>query len=320
MPDEIDVLRRFRDETPGPSTDAWLRARAAIAAARSDQQRPARARGRWPGRPGPLPLAAGAAVAAAVAGLLVVLLPGPPAIRPGGPIRTTAYVTRVEHALTSSRAGNLVGYARTVLPPGSRIQLQRGNMSSGPGVSSPLAVAVTVTWSYHDTSTTIGFAPGGQRVFAAEISPVPGGTGSQEVAVFYGDETWWRATTPAPGGPGPAPTCGHGIQIGPGGWRAFIRFQLRCGNFRAIGRQRAGAEPGTVAPGRQRVDGVSTLKLSGANGTVLWVSPATYLPVRVIVGGRQPTQIDFRWLSPTRANLAALSVTVPAGFRPVEPP
>jgi len=306
MPDEIDVLRRFRGETPGPSTDAWLRARAAIAAARSDEQRAAPARGRWPGRRSRISLAAGAAVAAAAAGLLVVL-PGPPATRAGGPVQTAAYLTRVDRALTSARARNLVGYARTVLPPGSRIRLQRGGMTSGPGVSSPLAVAVTLTRSYHDTSTTIGFAPGGQRVFAEQTGPAPGPGSSQEVAVFYGDKTWWRAATPAPpGGPAPAPSCGPGIQIGAGGWPGFIRSQLRCGNFHAAG--------------RQRVDGVAAVRLTGANGTVLWVSPATYLPVRVIVGGRQPTQIDFGWLSPTRANLAALSVTVPAGFRSVPPP
>jgi hypothetical protein len=48
--DEIELLRLFRDEMPGPSTDAWARARSAMAAARSEhepvghQRRPSRRR------------------------------------------------------------------------------------------------------------------------------------------------------------------------------------------------------------------------------------------------------------------------------------
>ena len=33
MPDEIDLLRAFRAETPGPDDAAWERARAAVALA-----------------------------------------------------------------------------------------------------------------------------------------------------------------------------------------------------------------------------------------------------------------------------------------------
>lgn len=33
---ELDVLKRFREDVPDPSTDAWLRARAAIEAVRGD--------------------------------------------------------------------------------------------------------------------------------------------------------------------------------------------------------------------------------------------------------------------------------------------
>ena len=37
---ELDVLKRFRDDVPEPSTDAWLRARAAIEAARAETSEP----------------------------------------------------------------------------------------------------------------------------------------------------------------------------------------------------------------------------------------------------------------------------------------
>jgi hypothetical protein len=128
-----------------------------------------------------------------------------------------------------------------------------------------------------------------------------------EVTVIYADGTWWRATLP-PSEPPPstAPRCGLGVDIGAGGWPAFFRHQLGCGEFRMAG--------------RQRVDGVQVVKLTESNGTMAWVNPVTYLPVRVIVAGLEPSIYDFRWLAPTAASLAPLSVPVPAGFRQVPPP
>jgi len=119
--DEIELLRRFIDEIPGPSTDAWARARAAIAAARAEEEpaghRPKRKPGRRRRRL--LAITAGAAGAAAVGGLLAVLLAGSPVATGGQQIQTTVYVARVERALASPRQDGLVGYARTVYPPGT---------------------------------------------------------------------------------------------------------------------------------------------------------------------------------------------------------
>ena len=58
----------------------------------------------------------------------------------------------------------------------------------------------------------------------------------------------------------------------------------------------------------------------------IWVDPSTYLPVRVSVtflhphGRSSQLVYDFRWLAPTKANLAALhaairQATIPAGYR-----
>jgi hypothetical protein len=146
--DEIELLRRFMDEIPGPSTDAWARARAAIAAARSEQEpaghRPERRTGRRRRRL--LAMTAGAAVAAA-AGLLAGLLPGSPVSTGRQQIQTTAYVTSVERALTSPRQDGLVGYTRTVYPPGT-VARPTGGLSAGPGGGSPWSVGSTVTWAY----------------------------------------------------------------------------------------------------------------------------------------------------------------------------
>jgi hypothetical protein len=99
MPDEIDLLRTFREHTPGPSATAWARAQTAIESARLEEgdapqgigaapdQTVGRPRpGRSPGlptrrlfwqRPGRRYVIAACVVAALVAGLLAVVLPGP---------------------------------------------------------------------------------------------------------------------------------------------------------------------------------------------------------------------------------------------------
>jgi hypothetical protein len=88
--------------------------------------------------------------------------------------------------------------------------------------------------------------------------------------------------------------------------------------------------------GKQHVDGINALKLVSVQRqrrgktlttltTTIWVDPATYLPVRVTYQSRWttqrtrpmvsvPTRFDIRWLPPTRANLALLTVRIPAGF------
>ena len=66
------------------------------------------------------------------------------------------------------------------------------------------------------------------------------------------------------------------------------------------------------------IDGINTIKITGDAGRfTFWVNPATYLPVRAILGQRQT---DFRWLPATPARLAQLKVTVPAGFKQVPAP
>jgi hypothetical protein len=89
----------------------------------------------------------------------------------------------------------------------------------------------------------------------------------------------------------------------------------------------------TVA-GRQRVDGVDAIKLTGhkpAAEATIWVDPSSYLPVRLtgrvqlISGGTDEQDagtltIDFRWLPPTSANLKELTAPIPPGFREVGQP
>jgi hypothetical protein len=72
------------------------------------------------------------------------------------------------------------------------------------------------------------------------------------------------------------------------------------------------------------IDGVSTVKLSQRPGPptkttiTIWIDAATYLPVRIVQVWADTTsadtQMDMRWLPPTPANQANLTVHIPAGF------
>jgi hypothetical protein len=305
MADEIDLLRRFIEEIPGPSTDAWARARAAIGAARSEEE-PSGHRSRLRlGRRRLLAITAGVATAAA-AGLLAGVLPGSPGPVGRQQIRTTAYVTGVERALASPRQDGLVGYTRTVYPPGT-VTGPTGELSAGPEASSPWRVGSTVTWAFQDTLKTSAFTPAGQPVFTERATHVSGRT--ETVTVIYPNATWWRATAGAPAGRTPAcpPVLTPGLPA-IARWAPFIRDELRCGGYRV--------------DGRQRVDGIDAVKLTGGKALVaLWVNPATYLPVRAISRfGRGQAQTEFRWLSPAPASQSGLRMRVPAGFRQIPPP
>ena len=323
MPDELDALRQFRDETPGPSTDAWNRARAAIAAARAEEEPSGRMPGRRsPGRRSPgrkagrrrvLWLATAGAVAAAVAGLLAVLLPGLPASRgTGAQIETTAFVTHVDHALSELGHRHLVAYARSEYPPGySAEPLSPGGLRVFPstGAGSPWNVRYLVVWAYQRVSKESAFSAAGYRVFDLRFAPA-GGT-LTSTGVIYRSRTWWRGaigSVPAQGGAVPA-QCGPGIRLGTGGWPTFIRYELSCGEF--------------TKGGQRRIDGIEAVQLTGnGGGEIIWVNPRTYLPVRTVFTGHggPRLQTDFGWFAPTRARLAELHLQVPPGFRQVPAP
>jgi photosystem II stability/assembly factor-like uncharacterized protein len=98
MPDEIDLLRAFRADTPGPDDAAWERARAAVALAESAdtpdpgsrrQRRPAvirRFRRPRPARGRVILAAAVVIVVGAAAGVLATVLLPPPSLN--GPVTT----------------------------------------------------------------------------------------------------------------------------------------------------------------------------------------------------------------------------------------
>jgi hypothetical protein len=225
---------------------------------------------------------------------------------------STAYVvSHVEHALAAPRQASLLQFTRTTFPAGTAVQpdgVASMNVASRPG--SPWQARYLENRRYHGRSRVSAFTAGGQRVFDLGVTLRDGSLTS--VTVAYGSQAWWRAGIsglPARPGSGPGVSCGPQIRMRVGtGWPDFIRTQLKCGEF-------------TVA-GRQRVDGVNAIKITSKQGLdTFWVSPRSYLPVRLITSlGGVRQQSDFRWLAPAPASLAQLKVTVPAGFKQVAPP
>lgn len=109
------------------------------------------------------------------------------------------------------------------------------------------------------------------------------------------------------------------VSAAPAAWTAMIHKALACGDFRPDGRQWIGGTHAIKIVSSARL--VPRLALFAQINGTLWVDPATFLPVKVRWTWPHGTlAATFRWLPPTWANLAALSVQIPSGFRPVRLP
>jgi hypothetical protein len=275
-------------------------------------------------------IAAAGAVAALTAGALTAAdVTGAFGSGNAQQIQTAAYITRVEHALATQAQEGLVSYSRTVLAPGTATEPSSDynwKIIGTPSPRSPFTADVVVTWEYQGSAAHVASTATGQPVYAEQVTAT--GRVLTAVVISYRDATWWRATQtlspgaqlPPPGAVLPVPGCGRGAppasnkghlvgSNGWDGWSAYIRQELSCGVYHQ--------------DGRQWVDGIDAVKLTG-NGHALfptmWIDPATYLPVRATQAREGAGPTDFRWFAVTAASLAHLKVSVPAGFRQVQPP
>ncbi len=247
--------------------------------------------------------------------------------------QTVAYVSsHTERALAAAQRGNLVEEIHTVgqnYPLGLTQVLSFPVNGGGTGhlvrQAGPTASQENI-WSYRGQLREQGLDAAGQPVFDASSTTAQSPAGSRTVmnvsgtGADYTSRTWWRSSLrlslPAAAGP---TACASAFLPAPVGttldWAAAIRTALSCGHFQLAGHEQAGP--------------VSAIKLVSAkvNGPyteTLWVDPSTYLPVRVTWNWLDPRAQgpgtltgDFRWVRPTQANLGALRVTVPDGFKPV---
>jgi hypothetical protein len=287
-------------------------AAAAAAAAAARASGPAASRRR-------LALRAVAGVAAVLAaGAVALATIGAPGARhdgTGGPPITAAYVVKhVDSALSTAEPGKIA--QMTVTTTGSAGLL---------GGS-----AAADEWSYGDQWRSVTYSSAGHPVYAEGLT-----TSSVYTLVNYPARTWARQPgLGRPAAPVPlvtgSPSCEPVVAAlpwlfqprppGPG----FSASSLPSTVASAL---RAAISCGTLdLAGRQRVDGTEAIELTSRPGSLIsetiWVSPGTYLPVRVVVSlaSGQPVfqrTADITWLRPTAENLAKLDVSIPTGFRQV---
>jgi hypothetical protein len=257
--------------------------------------------------------AAAVALAAGAVALVAVVVPGS---GHGGTDRSAvdaAYVVqRVDSALSAAGPGEIAQMSVTT---------HGGAASGGAGVA-----ATAEEWSSGGRWRSVAYSSAGDRVYDEGFSIASGYT-----VVSYQTRTWARQhgsggpAALAPGSRGCAPVIATrplllqpGLPGGlPAGWLPStvardLRAAISCGTL--------------VVAGRPRVDGIEAIELTSRPDSpiseTVWVSPGTYLPVRVVIrplsGQPGPWQTaDITWLAPSAQNLARLNVPVPPGFRQV---
>jgi hypothetical protein len=260
------------------------------------------------------------ALAAGAVALAVAVLPAAGHGIDGSAVDAAYVVKHVTSALSAAEPGEIAQMKVT---------------TSGPALpGGTAAVTISEEWSNGDQWRSVLYSSAGHQVFDEGFSTASGFT-----LVSYPARTWTREpglgrpVMPALGslsgrrGCGPVvgafpllfrlglPGTGSSASSLPTTVATELRTAVSCGTL-------------TVA-GRQRVDGTEAIELRSRPGSLIsetiWVSPDTYLPVRVVVRSAPGTPVlqqtaDFTWLPPTARNLAKLTVPIPAGFRKVSLP
>lgn len=282
-------------------------------------------------------IAAGTAVAAAAAVTVSLAATGN---QPGNtPVRTQTIAdvaTRTEQALAAAAdQGNAIQVIREG-GPGVTFRLYPLGMGGTlehppptpvlPGVLRNVTAQHMTSWTYHGLYLQEGFSAAGRLVFVNANGPIKLRSGKEVLGNYgaaYPVSARWRTAVRGTSGIGP-PTPLSCQDVAPSGypsWRATISKALSCGLY--------------YLSGRQQVDGVDAMTLvsrprfgGGLFRSTIWVDPATYLPVRtslITLSGPargQRLTFDFRFLPPTKANLAEMHAairraTLPATFRPL---
>lgn len=276
-------------------------------------------------------IAAGTAVAAAATAVTVSL--AATGSQPGSaPVRTQTIAdvaTRTDQALTAAVAqgkaiqltrtsGRHISFGLTALGPQGALHSPSPTQPL-PGARAAVIAQSTMSWQYRNLFLQEGFSAGGRLVFVNTNGPITLRSGRQVLGNYgaaFPVHIRWRSVFHGVSVAAPALSCQNGLPSEYPSWRASIAKALSCGLFHLAG--------------RQYVDGVDAMTLAGQPQygirETLWVNPATYLPVRLSAtffagpGRGQQVVTDFRFLPPTRANLAALHAAqrrapIPATFR-----
>jgi hypothetical protein len=272
--------------------------------------------------------AAGAAATLTAAAVALAAVEVPSALHSDAD--ATAYVVkRVDSALNAAEPGEIAQMTVTT--------------RSAPVNGGTTTTANAEEWSYGNQWRSVVTSQAGRPVYDQGSS-----TSSASVTVYtlvsYLARTWARQHEQRPSGIGKAGP--GGCELGAAG---TLQFLFEPGLAQLLGFHNSGSSLSASVPralhsaiscgslkvaGRQQVDGVDAIKLttppvSPASETI-WVSPGTYLPLRVVIRSDGPhhglilnnqvvllATADITWLPPTAQNLAKLTVPIPAGFRHV---
>jgi hypothetical protein len=270
---------------------------------------------------------AGTAVASAVA-VFVAAGPGAPA-HTQHPPGSASGVTGKPPGTPAQTVAEVIGNTERAISTHDLIMESTSNARvfslSGPPGHKTYTVMREVGWSYHNLelgelfSGPAGFGEG-QPVrmdIATRLdSERPGAvTQATTTRVDYVRHTWSRTVSQVKNPPAPVqvncrlrhylsrPMAPLKTDLGVS--PSSIRAALACGGLKITG--------------RAQIDGAPTIAMSGTLRLTKYpltvdVSPATYLPVRLQFGN---LRFDYRWLSPTPANVAKLTAHIPSNFRRV---
>jgi hypothetical protein len=238
----------------------------------------------------------------------------------GGPtVAAAAVLKRVDSALSAAEPGDLAQITVTTRSVGA--------------YGGTTATAIAEEWSYGHQWRSIRNSPAGQPVYDEGSS-----TPSVYTLVNYKTRTWARQHES-----GLTPVVGrHDCEPGVAALQLLFQPELPGSGVSAVspsatlpGVLRAAISCGALAMvGRQRVDGIDAIELTSGQDSpaseTIWVSPGTYLPLRVVVRSYGPdhglfvngqlvlmARADITWLAATAQNLAKLAVLIPGGFRHV---
>jgi|GEM_PF-6477846 len=290
--DEIDLLKGFRDDMPEPTTDAWLRARAAIAAASAESgrsrgpHRGVKLRAPWFRPVYALTLTA-VAVVSAIAGALLTQVPastGPAAGKPAAGA-TSGLFTKVAAAIhgdanyivyTQSTTTLVTGLVNTWFVwdvpwtglPGTQVEQVGKERENG-----SLVTAWSLNFKVPQTDQ-LKVGSGNE----CRLAPIG-------VTVDYYNHTWQAA-------PPPCVTLPPGLDMLSPGLR-IIAYPV--------------------------VDGQKTIELqqvSEGETFKLWISQSRHLPLasQTIKYGQWTEQEQYTFLEPVAANLDQLKLDVPRTF------
>jgi hypothetical protein len=260
----------------------------------------------------------GIMTASAAAGAAAALVATLAATSGGLGAQPAAYVTRMtERALGATAGDDFVFVRTTVYGPGAPVTYD----------APKTRVASTDDWSYGSQRRMEVYAAHGRAI--ADVALQVGPHATTMTTVVYQSATWWRAAFHVFHlSDGSTPGCSpFALLVMPlrvtglnASWPGLLRRALACGEV--------------VDTGRGVIDGQHVIRLvqkssSTALHNIYWVDSSTYLPVRIVTFDAELyavhakpwwQQEDFRWMRPTAANLAQLSLAIPAGFARVSAP